>query len=411
MTRYLHILSLTLVLTLLCSGTTFAQTEQPVYCQDLSAADCTLLVESQDAMSTVASGTSQMDLSILLRDIPEAPFKEISLDYSQGTLFNADTSVFEAIDELKAMPPRQIQQLVSNPQSLFGLIGTLIAGISTDVDMTLDLSSELAMMLSQESGMPLPENMAFHFVLADGAIYADLDSLAAFAPDASTLQGWMGVELQPLLDEAAKGANTQLSSQEATELSMALGYVNTGASGPFLVTLGAADPTGQYLQFVNTERLANETVDGVEMAVFSSTFDYQTFFQSEVFRQLLKQIMEQQGAEVSDAELAQIGGMAQMFGPVLMTTLNLEVREWIGVKDHYLYDTSAVFNWDLSSIAALAAFGGDAMPIPQLPPGAKPYIGFEMTTHSSDLNGEVAVEVPESAVLIPTEVILQSAGQ
>ncbi|MCB0145953.1 MAG: hypothetical protein KDE50_39075, partial [Caldilineaceae bacterium] len=129
MTRYLHILSLTLVLTLLCSGTTFAQTEQPVYCQDLSAADCTLLVESQDAMSTVASGTSQMDLSILLRDIPEAPFKEISLDYSQGTLFNADTSVFEAIDELKAMPPRQIQQLVSNPQSLFGLIGTLIAGI------------------------------------------------------------------------------------------------------------------------------------------------------------------------------------------------------------------------------------------------------------------------------------------
>ncbi|MEZ4664784.1 MAG: hypothetical protein R2911_45215 [Caldilineaceae bacterium] len=400
-----------LVLTLLCTGTTFAQADQPAYCQDLSASDCTLLMDSQDAMSTVTSGASQMDLSILLRDIPEAPFQEIALDYSQDTVFSVDPAVFDAIDKLKAMPPRQLQQLVSNPQSLFGLIGELVAGVSTDIAMTLDLSSELAAVLSQESGMPLPENMAFHMVLSNGEIYADLDSLAAFAPDASMMQGWVGVELQPLLDEAAKGANTQLGSQDAMEISMALGYVNTGASGPFLVSLGAADPTGQYLQFVNTTRLANETVDGIEMAVFSSTFDYQTFFQSPVFRQLLKQIMEQEGAAVSDAELDQIAGMAQMFGPIVMTTLNLEVREWIGVEDNYLYNTNAVFKWDLSSIAALAAFGGDAMPIPQLPPDAKPYIGFEMTTSSSDLNGKVAVEVPEGAELIPTEMILQSAGQ
>ena len=411
MTRYLYILSLAVVFSVLSAGTAFAQVAQPTYCQDLSASDCTLLTNSQAAMSKVTSGASQMDLSVLLRDIPTAPFKEIALDYAQETAFNVDQSVFDAIDELKAMHPRQLQQMVGNPQSLYGLISEMISGISTDVAMTLDLSSELAMMLSEESGVPLPENLQFHMMLNDGAIYADLDSLAVFAPEVSMLKGWMGVELQPLLDEAAKDTTSQLSSQEALEMSTSLSYVNTGASGPFLVSLSAADPSGEYLQFVNIERLTDETVGGVQMAVFRSTFDYQTFFQSPIFRQLLKQVMENEGAAVSDGELEQIAGMAQMFGPMVMTTLELEVREWIGVEDNYLYNTSAVFKWDLSNIAALAAFGGDALPIPQLEAGARPYIGFELNSNSSDLNTDITVAVPEGAVIIPTEVLLQSAGQ
>lgn len=411
MTRYLHILSLALVLTLLLAGTAFAQTEPPVYCEDLSDSDCAVLTDSQAAMSTVTSGTSQTDLSILLRDIPEAPFEEIALDYTQDTTFSVDPSVFDTINELKAMNPRQIQQMMSNPETLYGLIGELVSSISTDVAMTLDLSGELAMALSEQSGVPLPENMEFHVVLVDGVIYANLDSLAAFAPEVAMLQGWVGVELQPLLDEASQSGVAQMSNQEALEISTALGYVNTGASGPFLVSLATADPNGEYLQFVNTQRLDNETVGDTELAVFSSTFDYQTFFQSPIFRQLLAQVMEQQGTAMSDAELDQIIGMAQMFGPAVMTTLILEVREWIGVEDNYLYNTSAVFQWDLSSIAALAALGGNAVPIPQLPPGAQPYIGFEVMTNSSDLNGEVSVAAPEGAMIIPTEVLLQSAGQ
>src|SRR4051812_29953429 len=65
-------LGLIALLLMLCiSGAAFAQTSMPVFCGDLSAADCTILTNSQTASKTLDSASFNLTINTTITNVPE----------------------------------------------------------------------------------------------------------------------------------------------------------------------------------------------------------------------------------------------------------------------------------------------------------------------------------------------------
>lgn len=395
-------------------STAFAKADEQSYCDAVTADDCELISASEEAMEDVTTMTSSTEMAILLRDIPELPISVIGLQYEQDSSMILSDDALALIDDLRAMSPDDAEELFNNPVAALELYEEMLGGMSMAVDMRLQLSDDLAtianMAVQQELGVPLPETMTFSMIIDDGLMYADLESVSDFMPEmGAMLQGWVGFELAPVL-ELAKAELANQPAQQQIQLDGMVGSINMSPTGPLVAQIGTFDPANQVTQFLNVEREDDGVINGEDVAVLRTTFDFDAFFESPIFRQLFLQIMAEQGdvdvASLSEAEVDEMIAMVQIMGPVVLQELILDVVEGISLESDYLLSRELLLEWDLTSVLQMAAATGEI----DMPAGAEPFVGIEANTYIEQINEDIEISAPEGALVLPVAMMLEMSN-
>ncbi|MEM7133226.1 MAG: hypothetical protein AAF702_43400 [Chloroflexota bacterium] len=431
--------------------------DHAAYCDQLEAADCQLLDAASNAMRDISSAEIDLQLSINMLDIPDMPFAELFLQYDQSSAFMMNDEAKELISQLQSIPPVDLQKLANSPTSTVNLLRTILGGTSFGLDMRLQMSDEIAALLSEELrlvvGVELPTDLGIRIMSLDGILYMDTRSIAPYFPDMGMfLNGWVGVESGPFLDmvgarlstiEADNGSALILENgdtQSDNTLEKSIGGITFGMAGPLVTTLDRIDPNDEILKFVDIERVlpirtdeevseevseaieeeeavsrtergdrANtEGVQSGDTAIFRTTINYPAFFQSPIFRDLVHGISMNQGPAMSAEELDETVTLAQIMGPTLLQGLELYLLEEIGIAKPYLYYSELLLDWDLTSLFILAASDDPSI---QVAKDATPSLGIEILSSSAGLNEPIRLSPPDGAFVIPQAMLMQMAGQ
>lgn len=395
----------------------FAKADAQSYCDVLAADDCEIISASEEAMEDVSSMVTFTEMSILLRDIPELPLSVAGFNYEQDTAINMSDDVVAMIADMREMSAADAQELFDDPVALIDLYQEMLDGMSMAVDMRLQLSDDLGMLanmaVEQELGVPLPETITFNMIIDEGIMYADLESIADFIPEmGGMLQGWVGFELAPVLELAKEEAANQPPANQVQLDSMGMsGSLNMSPAGPLVAQIGTFDLSNQFVQFLDVAREDDDVIADEDAAIFRTTFDFDTFFESPIFRQLALQIMAEQGdmdvENLTEAEIDEIIATVQFMGPIVLQELILEVVEGVSLESNYLLSREVLLEWDLTSVLQMAAATGEI----NMPAGAEPFIGLEANTYAEQINEDVEISAPEGALILPIEMMLMMADQ
>ena len=412
MYRMLRTSFISLSLILLLAGTAFAQEEAPPeYCANLSEDICALMIASSAAMMEVTAGSSNLSFEMDVSNIPEAPFSELSVAYSQQSSFVFDESATALIDKMREMDIFARQSMFMQQGELGKFLAELLSGIDSDVSLTLNLSDELAEIASAEAGLPIPNELNLSFMLIDGVFYLNVSDIAAFVPELAFFQGWVGLEVLPLIEtELEPLLAEEMGGAEMAMFAQSMSSANFGAVGPFITTLDSFGAPTNVAEFFNTEQLDDTAIGSEAVSVVRTTVDYETLFASQFFAdvmsQQLRQQAAQQGEQLSAADLDEIIQVSRIFGPVLLEDLNFNIVESIGADTGHLYDTEVSLDWDLSNTAALASSMGGGSDIPE----ELPYIYMNAVTSNADLNGDVQIVAPAGAFVVPLQMLMTLMG-
>lgn len=392
--------TLILILALMLAFTTSAFAQDN--CGDLSADDCSILYGSSDAMMAVTSGSQYVGVEVQATNVPQTPITDASFAWTLDTTYSYSEEAASAAMAMQEMSAEDMAALYSDPAALSDMVTTILAGTSASMDMTTDFSDELAGLLSANVSPNWPSSVSVSIVLDGGIGYINLDSiepiLAAFGMPGMT--GWVGTDILPWVEaslmQSATDPNTAMAASASTQ---------TGA-GPLYTQIAATD-MGMVTPFLNIARGDDTEVGGEAAASFVTTIDWEAFVASPYFDQLITLALSQGGAMPSDAELEQTITLAKMFGPALLEGIVIELVENVGVESGHLLSTDFTFDWNLSDLAALSAMaGGAALEIDE-----SAAISASIVTENSDLNGDVTVEAPADALIIPTEALTAGMGQ
>jgi hypothetical protein len=392
--KRIHTLVLILALMFAFTASAFAQDRA---CGDLSAEDCDILYGSAEAMKGVTSGSQFVGVEFSATNVPQTPYTDLSFDWSLDTTYDYSDDAAAAAMSVQEMSPEEIAALYADPAALSDLVTTILAGTSASLDMNSSFSDELASVLGMSTGGQWPGSVALSAVLDAGTAYVDMSTLAPLLGQGG-MSGWLGVDFLPLVEASLMQSATDPSAAMAASVSTQAG------AGPLFTQLAGADPTGTITQFLNIERAEG----GDNVASFVTTVDWDAFVASPYFEQLIMMALMQSsgGAMPAAADVEQAVALGRMFGPALLQGITLELVEDVALDTGYLESTEFTFDWDLTDLAAIAQMaGGAAMEI-----GENAAIMLSVVTENSNLNGDVTIEVPSDAMMIPAEALMGSTG-
>jgi hypothetical protein len=381
-------LGLLLLLLVATAVPAFAQLPEP-FCGDLSDDDCAILQQSQDATLELESSSSAINVDILIAGIPGLPADELAFNYMQEGSAALDPELAMQIVEMQQMSP---EELMDNMDSMIDTMLSLYENLALDVNVSFTMPQEIADAASAEAGVEIPTTLSAMLRMVDGYGYANIDELAAEIPELAGVSGWYGLDIVSLME-----VGFEQSASSSSDSDMAASMTGFGMTS-FLNSQEGRDMLADYIE---VERLDDATVDGQDVAVFRTTFDFGGFVGSPLFADLLlsqrEAINEAADMEMSEAELQEMLSLLPMFGPMLFTGLDFEVEQQIGLEDYYVQDSSLVFDWDLSSLIAVARMADASL---ELPEGIAPVISFNVTNTASDFNAVEEVEAPEDAMIV-----------
>lgn len=388
-------LVLAFLVALLPAAPLFAQAADEVFCGDLEAEDCAILEDAAMADKEVTEGAYQMDLSVLLEGVPNAPFDDFAFDAVLSSLYSTDPMLSEEVQALA-----EAGQEAADVDMLAQLLGALVEGVDTYQTISVMFPADVAEVLGAQMGAPLPEEMSVSYAIVDGMGYVDLDSLAESFPEAEGLTGWIGTELGPVLDELL----AQIA--EDPEMQAALAPAFMGVGGGLAGQQMAAEQAEALADFMDIQRLEDMTVEGEDVAVFETTFDFVALASSPVFMDMVAQQLEMMGEDApSTAELAQVQFMMPMIAPMIFGGLDYTITNYISLDSGYTLLGELVFDWDLSTLAGLAAMAGEDLG--ELPS----FFGMNVAVFSFNQNDVGELEAPEGAMVVPAESIVASMQQ
>jgi hypothetical protein len=388
--------TLILIFALMLSFTTSAFAQQP--CGDLSAEDCELLYGSSEAMMEITSGVQSVSVSVQATNVPQTPFEELSFAFWLDTAYGYSDEAADAAMDMQGMSAEELADLYADPEALTDLVLTILSGLSASIDMTTEFSEELAGALTPDPSMgSWPESVSLGVVLNGGIAYLDLSDLEALVGDMAGMSGWVGIDVLPWVEaslmQSAVDPNAALAASASTQV----------GAGPLFTQLASADPMGMITPFLSIARVDDDVVDGEDVAVFSTTINWDAFVQSPYFEQLVVLGLSQDAeAAPSQAEIEQTVTLGRMFGPALLAGITLELIEMISLETGYLVATDFILDWDLSDLAALGAMMGTG----ELGIEGESAIFASIVTSNTDLNGDVEIDVPADALIIPTEMLV-----
>lgn len=384
-----------LLLTLLLGSGVLAQDLPPVFCGDLSEADCALLTDAQAAYVTMQSGTTTFEFDMALSDVPDVPFP-LALNLMGVGSFSGDMSAVTSMANIANMG-----DMSDMYEQLPELMDTMLTSFAADLALTLtvpeDLMGLVGAMASSGSGQQgpqakLPNVFSLQMRMVDGFGYVNLDQIAAQLPTAGLPQGWLGVDIAGLMREALE-MQPDMMPEDMPEVDMSMADMMT-------------DP--EFLaSYMAIERVEDGVVDGQTLAVFEITVDFAGLMESEVYQSMMREQMlaaaEQSGESLSESDIE----MALEMSTGALQGMTMVMRQSIGVDDKYMRAVSYEMTWDMTSIMEVAEEMGEDAPV-----GAAPTLTLMMNATMDDINEPLTITAPEDATVIPLESLMpsESAG-
>ena len=395
----LLVLFTVLALVLGTFATALAQDASDVFCGDLSEEDCAILQQSKEAMATVAQNTANQTLDVTVSGIPGLPAEEINATLTAAILSAADADAVAAAASLNGLTQQEMMQtLADDPQPLLDMVN----GLDLDLSAGLSMTPELADLISAQSGLDFPDQIAAQFKLVDGVLYWDLSEVAAFVPTVAS--GWVGFPLADVVAEMAKQGTFDQALTAMNEQSMGAGATAlAGAALPDFVRQNAE----MFQKYTTIERGEDIDLAGQTGATFVTTFDAMSFLSGPEFQQIVVDLAKAgafEGTGLSAADVEQNVQMLGMMGPMLFTGITATAKQTIGLDDLYQYDYESELSWDMASLMQMAATSG-ALPAEMQPTSDN--VGFSVQTIISNDNMSTeqteTVEAPVDAPMIPLE--------
>lgn len=373
------------------TGSVFAQELPAPFCGQLSEADCDILVMSQEAQLDATSYTSSVDATTTIVGIPGLPAEELAFNWVQDTVIHTDPEVMRRMVELQT---QGAEAMMENFDELMDLTVQLYRTLGLDVMINFTMPAEIADTLAMQSGIAVPEEITLHVILNDGFAYISTAGLEFIDPSLPDLADWIGIDLAGMVEKgvAQSTAAQDQAQREAMMQSMA-----------FSSMLSSDEVRGLLEDFVQVERLDDDEVNGTEVAVFETGFDFAGFLASPGFWTLIEENLDtinaMSEANLTAQELQQARMAVTFLGPALLQGLQFSSTSSIGLEDYYPYAQMLDFRWDLSGLLTFAASTG------ALPPGSptRALVSLEIDAANADFDAAPDIEAPEDALIIPLE--------
>jgi hypothetical protein len=391
-----------LVFLLLCSAVpAFAQDLPEPFCGQLSEEDCSVLTSSQEAMLEVGSGVYNSEINFMLAGIPGLPVEEVSFTVTQDATYALDPELTAQLAEMQTMGP---EEMAENMEAMVDLLLEVYASLAYDGEMNLTMTEEVAALLSAQAQTTIPEEIQLQFRVVDGYGYINLENLAPFAPNQEGLEGWAGIDLLTLMQTGLQQSMEQ-GAMDSTQMGSSMAGFGVGNF------LSSEENRALIEPYIAVERQRDETVDDQNVAVFQSTFNVGSFVGSPLFRDLvisqLETINQLAETNLTEQEITESLTMLSFVGPMLFTGLDFHTAQAIGLEDFFVYRNEFVFDWDLSSLVAVAKMvdSDGQMGLSTMLGDVAPVINLEVTTQASEHNSAPEVTAPEGAQIIPLDAL------
>ena len=386
-------IALLLVLIVTSAVPAFAQDIPAPFCGDLSEEDCTILADSQDASLAVESFSNYLDVNILIAGVPGMPADELAFNYNQDGTYSLDPALAKQIMEMQMQDP---EALMEDMDAMIEVLLDLYANLALDTAVSFTMPQEIADLISEQAGVTIPTTVSAQAIMADGFGYGNIDELAAEIEELNAISGWYGIDVVSLMEMGFAQSQAQADQSGNMAASMT-GYGMTNF-------LNSEEGRAMIEEYVEVERGDDETVDGADVAVFNSTFDFGGFIGSPVFAELLTSqldtINQLAETDLSEEQLNEMLTLLPMFGPMLFTGLDFEVTRRIDLESYQVVESELLFDWDLSSLVAVAKMADASL---ELPEGMAPVITIEVVNNAADFDAIEEITAPEGASIVPLE--------
>lgn len=361
------------------------------FCGDLEEADCAILQAAQDAQMEISSYVSTVDATALVAGIPGLPADELTFEWSQDTVLSMDPELTMAMAELQMQGP---EAMMENLEELADLTVQFYQTLGVDATVDLTLPEEIASILSAQAGVEVPEDLSLQVVMVDGFAYIATEGLAFLGPQLTDMGEWIGVDLASAVEMGFdQSLNSDDPAQQA-QMAQSLGFSSM---------LSSEEVRGLFEDFVVVERLDDADVDGTDVAVFETSFDFAGFLASPGFWQFLTDnldtISSMSQTPITEEELQQAQMALTFLGPALLEGLEFTSTSSLGAEDSLPYGQLVSFNWDLAGLLQFAASTG-AVPAGT---GRDALISLEIDATNSEFDAAPEITAPEDATIIPLE--------
>ncbi|MCB9138054.1 MAG: hypothetical protein H6642_06895 [Caldilineaceae bacterium] len=405
--RKLLVVCLALILTLLSASVVFAQDEGDtaaspfVACGVLEGDDCDLLLTAWKNMEQLTSGSSESNLALDVSNVPNLPMDRINLEVHRTAQFNADEALVQRLIDLQAMSSEEISALLADQDEYRALTAELIAGLDTAQTLNFTFSEELAATISEAAGMNIPTELKLDLVLKDGTVYIFLDDIIKFVPNIPPLlRGWVGIQIQPLIDQA-------LADPDALGLPVGPEMLEFVAPGVGLAGVGLAmhAPLNRYADAYRQDDGSSDT------ATYEVDENFVGYFTSPEFRDLLMLVLEQADVapegELTADDVDQMASVLTMLAPVLFEDLSYTLMHDVDTASETVTSVAGVLDWDTTGLFETIATlqNSDEMMVE-----SPPKIYMEGETVYSDSNSGAQVQAPGGAFVLPVQMIMGILG-
>jgi hypothetical protein len=401
------LLMLLVVMLALAPTAVFAHSEMPpVFCGDLSEKDCDLLKESQAVMMEVTEQTSTGNMIIRLANIPGSPVKDAAVSIDINLISQVDPEMNKRAQEFVHNAADALaEDMQGFMQDYTDFVVDIYNSMGLDMELTIELSDELAAFASEQAGIELPNIFNLDVRLLDGFLYFNLSDIASSLPDLGIPEGWMGLDFVSLLEqEMASSTNMLESSGEDAQAMMAGLNIGLAFSG----LNNNEELLDMFNDFVSMERLPDGRVGNTRVAEVQGTVDFAAMFSNSTLIDLIMTQIEASGAsqelDMEGMNPEELVGMLQLVAPMVTQGMEWTQIQRIGIDDGYLYGSEVAMNWDMSAVLQLAAMGqGQTTKRPKA--NERPTFELSVVSENSDFDDAPDIEAPEDAQLIPLEAL------
>ena len=382
-----------LVLIVASAVPAFAQDMPAPFCGDLSDEDCAILSDSQDASLAVESFSNLVDVNIYFAGVPGLPADELAFNYNQEGTYSLDPALAQQIMEMQMQDPAA---LMEDMDAMVEVLLDLYANLALNTAVSFTMPQEIADLVSEQAGVTIPTTVSAEAIMADGYGYGNIDDLAAEIEELGAVSGWYGLDIVSLMQMGFEQSMAQADQSGNMAASMT-GYGMTNF-------LNTEEGRAMIEEYVTVERGDDETVGDMDVAVFSSSFDFGRFLGSPAFAEMLisqlDTINQLAETDLTEDQLSQVLTMMPMFGPMLFTGLDFEITRRIDLESSQVVESELLFDWDLSSLIAVAKMVDASL---ELPEGLSPVITIDVVNNVADFDDIDEIAAPADAVIIPLE--------
>lgn len=371
-------LALTLMLLLGLVGTSFADEGE---CFGLGEEDCELYYELSASAEHPLSSAFAINMEIAAAVTEADSTEEFEMALFLNGAYVVDVEAIEATVEAFGETP----VLDVSARTFLDLARGTVSGF----DIELELDYEFP------PSMEIPPLGPFNVWLVDGVAYMDLAPFAAFDP---TLEGVYGVDLfdlieVPLQDILIGDLFAGLEGMGGSS-SDPFGMNSQGmGDNPFANSFASANISPEDVgTFFSIERVADDSVDGTDVAVFVTTIDISAAMELDAIVASSYQSASQAGLPEDIDEAAFGKAIAESVTGSIIITEKIDLETGYGLQVTIAGD----MNIDVAPFAALTGEQEEGTVT----------MTFTLDYVASDVNNVDAIEVPEDAEIIPVEALL-----